>query len=366
MKPYVRKQYWNEPTMTWWERAYLPEILRGLFITGGVFMRNMWRWITFRKGALTTYYPEETRADYAAGNRGKHVLTQRPDGRPQCIACNLCATVCPAKVIEIEAGFDPDDPAHPKYPVRFEIDYSRCVFCGLCVEACPEDAIRMVKEVPDLPALDRGSMWLGRDGAAHLEPAERRRQALSGEGRRGHEGRTGMIETVLLWLFAGTALAGAALMLVLRHPMRVALALIADMLSLAGIYALLGVHVIAVFQVLIYVGAVMVFMVYAIMLLDVRDRSFTRRFSRLLAARRRRRGRCSSRSSRMRCGARCLAADGGTGGGAPFGVQPFSVEFLNDYWLHFELVSVLLVAAVVAALAVLEVGTPPPWMTCRC
>ena len=38
----------------------------------------MWRWMTFRKGALTTYYPEETRADYAPRNRGKHVLTQRP------------------------------------------------------------------------------------------------------------------------------------------------------------------------------------------------------------------------------------------------------------------------------------------------
>ena len=25
-----RKQYWNEPTMSWWERAYLPEIVRGL------------------------------------------------------------------------------------------------------------------------------------------------------------------------------------------------------------------------------------------------------------------------------------------------------------------------------------------------
>ena len=78
-----------------------------------------------------------------------------------------------------------------------------------------------------------------------------------------------MIESVLLWLFAATAVVAAALMLVLRHPMRVALALVATMLSLAGVYALLGVHVIAVFQVLIYVGAVMVFMVYAIMLLDV-------------------------------------------------------------------------------------------------
>ena len=108
------------------------------------------------------------------------MLTQRPDGRPQCIACNMCATVCPAKVIEIEAGFDPDDPAHPKYPVRFEIDYSRCVFCGLCVEACPEDAIRMVKEVPNLPTVDREHMWLAMRRAPHLEAAERRRQALPG------------------------------------------------------------------------------------------------------------------------------------------------------------------------------------------
>ena len=158
---YPRKRYWNEPTLTLWERAYLPEILRGLGITSGVFLRNMGRWVTGRKGALTTYYPEETRADYSPINRGKHVLTQRPDGTPQCIACNMCATVCPAKVIEIEAGFDPADAAHPKFPVRFEIDYSRCVFCGLCVEACPEDAIRMAKEVPSLPSGNRHEMWLG-------------------------------------------------------------------------------------------------------------------------------------------------------------------------------------------------------------
>ena len=85
---YERKRYWNEPTLTAWERAYLPEIMHGLAVTSTVFLRNMWRWVTGRKGALTTYYPEETRADYAPLNRGKHILTQRPDGKPQCIACN--------------------------------------------------------------------------------------------------------------------------------------------------------------------------------------------------------------------------------------------------------------------------------------
>jgi NADH-quinone oxidoreductase subunit I len=170
VKPFVRKQYWNAPEMSWWERSYLFEILRGLSVTGGVFARNMWRWMTFRKGALTTYYPEERRPDYARRNRGKHVLTQRPDGRPQCVACNMCATVCPAKVIEIEAALDPDDPVHPKYPARFEIDYSRCVFCGLCVEACPEDAIRMVEDIPDLPGADRQRMWLSLDELLHWRP----------------------------------------------------------------------------------------------------------------------------------------------------------------------------------------------------
>jgi NADH-quinone oxidoreductase subunit I len=149
--------------MSWYERAYLPEVFKGLAITTGVFLRNMFKWVTGRRGAVTTYYPEEKRKDFAPRNRGKHILTQRPDGSPQCIACNMCATVCPAKVIEIEPGFDPNDPAHPKYPVRFEIDYSRCVFCGLCVEACPEDAIRMQEDVPNLVSDNRYDMWLTMD-----------------------------------------------------------------------------------------------------------------------------------------------------------------------------------------------------------
>ena len=162
------------------------------------------------------------------------------------------------------------------------------------------------------------------------------------------------MDNLLLYLFGATALVSAASMLVLRHPMRVALALIATMLALAGVYALLGVHVIAIFQVLIYVGAVMVFMVYVIMLTNVRDRSFTLRFSSLLLP--------GIAVALVLAGlfAR-LAADALPAAATPsavgrFGVQPFSVAFITEYWLHFELVSVLLVAAVVAALAVVKVS----------
>ena len=155
--------------------------------------------------------------------------------------------------------------------------------------------------------------------------------------------------------FALAALAGGVAMLFARHPMRVAIALIGCMLSLAGLYATLGVHVIAVFQVLIYVGAGMVFMVYVIMLLDVRDPSFLQRYGRWLLV-----GLLLSAVV-----AALLAAAVGSGphavavagpGSGDFAVQPFSVAFLREYWLHFELTSVLLLAAVVAAITVIKGG----------
>lgn len=169
------------------------------------------------------------------------------------------------------------------------------------------------------------------------------------------------LETLLLYFFAAAALAGGVLMLIARHPMRVALALISSMISLAGIYAILGVHVIAVFQVLIYVGAVMVFMVYVIMLLDVRDPSFLERYGGALvpsvavaAVLAVVLGAAVSRGRIMTAEYLAGLHSGNVAGS--FEVQPFSVEFLERYWLHFELTSVLLLAAVVAAIAVVKAG----------
>jgi NADH-quinone oxidoreductase subunit J len=161
------------------------------------------------------------------------------------------------------------------------------------------------------------------------------------------------LDTLLLIVFALGALIGAVLMIVLSQPMRVALALISTMVFLGGIYGLLGVHFIAAFQVLIYVGAVMVFMVYVIMLLEVRE-SEGRRYSSLLLP--------GAAGFVLLVGAigislwRGLPAHQTVTEGAAFGISKFSVAFLNEYWLHFELTSVLLVVAVVAALAVIRVS----------
>ena len=119
------------------------------------------------------------------------------------------------------------------------------------------------------------------------------------------------------------------------------------------VLGLLGVHVIAVFQILIYVSAVMVFIVYVIMLLDTRDPSFSKRFSRLLVP------------AILVAAFILVGLVGAMAGTRPrglidaakavsFGMREFSVDFLREYWLHFELTSVLLLAAVVAAVAVIK------------
>ena len=143
-------------------------------------------------------------------------------------------------------------------------------------------------------------------------------------------------------------------MLVLREPMRVALALITTMMSLGAIYGFMGVHFIAAFQVLIYVGAVMVFMVFVIMLLEVREAPGNKRYSNLLVP-----GGVifAMMSGVLGISVRAMGSGSTTAPATSdaFGLTQFSTVFLRDYWLQFELTTVLLVAAIVAALAVIKV-----------
>ena len=150
--------------------------------------------------------------------------------------------------------------------------------------------------------------------------------------------------------FGLLALVFAGLVLTLRQPMRAALALVAHMVCLAGIFASLAVHVVALFQVLIYVGAVMVFMVYTIMLLDDRDPAYRQRYSRTLVP--------GAIVAAVLAGLLLVRLSAPAGPDAPaganFGFGAFSVAFMQQYWFHFEVATVLLLVGIVAAWAVIR------------
>jgi NADH-quinone oxidoreductase subunit I len=141
-------------------------LVKGVLITGRHFLVNMTRHTlrffglkAVRPGAVTVQYPEE-RKPVAARHRSLHRLTAREDGRPRCVACLLCATVCPSECIAIEAAEDAD-PDVQKGPASFVIDLNRCCFCGFCVEACPEDAIRMDTGIVDIARGSHEDLVLG-------------------------------------------------------------------------------------------------------------------------------------------------------------------------------------------------------------
>ena len=134
-----------------WERLYFPEVIRGLFVTGYHFWRNLaihtlhlFGLAKNKSAAITVQYPEQ-RIPYPDTFRGRHRLTLKDDGSVRCTACFLCSTACPAECIYIEAGEHPN-PEIEKFPERFDIDMMRCIYCGFCVDACPEEAIIMSRE----------------------------------------------------------------------------------------------------------------------------------------------------------------------------------------------------------------------------
>lgn len=78
------------------------------------------------------------------------------------------------------------------------------------------------------------------------------------------------MERAFFILFAAVAIIGALNLLLRRHLLHSALSLLVTMGALTGLYVMLGAYFIAVIQVIIYAGAVLVLFLFAIMLLNVR------------------------------------------------------------------------------------------------
>jgi NADH-quinone oxidoreductase subunit J len=157
---------------------------------------------------------------------------------------------------------------------------------------------------------------------------------------------------VIFAALAGLAVASGLLSVTSRHVVHAALWLVVALGSLAGVYLVLGAEVVALVQLLVYVGAVVVLVLFDLMLTrapigvrDDLDAPAGRRAGATLA------GVCLA----ALIGGTLMAAvgDARIAPDAALGTaKPVAVALFGSWLLPFELLSVLLVAALVAALAI--------------
>ena len=114
----------NRSPMTFWERLYLINIIKGMVIT----FSHMF------KKQPTVRYPEQKR-EFSPVFRGLHVLNRDEAGRENCTACGLCAVACPAEAITMEAAERQEGEEHlykeEKYAAKYEINMLRKAHCVL-------------------------------------------------------------------------------------------------------------------------------------------------------------------------------------------------------------------------------------------
>jgi len=94
------------------------------------------------------------------------------------------------------------------------------------------------------------------------------------EGRvRGHL----KMELIFFYIFAGLAVATALGVVAFKNPISSAFALVVSFFAISAVYAMLQAHFLAVIQVLVYAGAIMVLFIFVIMLLNLQPEELEER-----------------------------------------------------------------------------------------
>src|ERR1700760_2790788 len=78
-----------------------------------------------------------------------------------------------------------------------------------------------------------------------------------------------IIHAIFFYLFAGIAVASAAMVIVSKNPVHSVLFLILAFVNAAGLFVLMGAEFLAMILIVVYVGAVAVLFLFVVMMLDV-------------------------------------------------------------------------------------------------
>ena len=160
----------------------------------------------------------------------------------------------------------------------------------------------------------------------------------------------------LLWIFAAVMIGSALLVVTMRDIIRCGLAMIVCFGALAGIYVILGSPLLAAAQVIVYIGAISVLILFAIMLTQTKDAP-----SRLVFQTQAVPAAFASIVIAVVVALAIAATDWGEAAErVRVATDNLSTVLFNEFVLPFEIISVLLLAAVIGAvfLAKREPGGP--------
>ena len=108
---------------------------------------------------VTERYPDKEKWVPFPRYRGHHFLKTNDEGELNCVACELCAKICPCDCITVVPH---EDERGNRRPRVFDVDLARCLFCGLCEDACPADDIAL-GQLYEFSSHDSKALVVGRD-----------------------------------------------------------------------------------------------------------------------------------------------------------------------------------------------------------
>jgi len=148
----------------------------------------------------------------------------------------------------------------------------------------------------------------------------------------------------LLFLFLAAAMLGSALLVVtLRDIIRCGIAMVAAFAALAGLYVMLGAPLVAAAQVLVYIGAIAVLILFAVMLTQAKNAP-----ARLVFQTQAIPAAIAAIVLAIIVALTVTATDwGDVGARIATSTDALARLLFNEYILPFEVVSVLLLAAVI-------------------
>ena len=167
------------------------------------------------------------------------------------------------------------------------------------------------------------------------------------------------LDNIVFWVFAPISVASAFAMLTRRNAVHAALFLVVNLFTIAVMFLLLDAPFLFAVQIIVYAGAIMVLFLFVIMLLGVdgeervRDRLIGQRAMAVVLGDGVRAWRSSSRV-RAGIGFGLRAPAGFDQVNAGGNTQALAKSLFTDYFFPFEVTSVLLIVAAIAAMVLAQ------------